>query len=399
MKASPKPLRPEPCAWIAEELQRLEQQDLRRSLRVCSGVGGRVPGADGEVLNFSSNDYLDLARNPRVVAAATRAAERWGAGSGASRLVSGTLPIHEELEGALAGLKGYAAALVFGSGYATNVGILQALCGPGDHVFLDRLSHASLVDGALLSRARVHRFQHNEPADLARLLAKAPAAGRRLVATESVFSMDGDVAPLADLAAVAAEHGALLLVDEAHATGVFGPGGAGCIRAAGLEPRVALSMGTLSKALGSFGGFVACAAPVREWLVQRARSFIYSTALPPASAGAALGALEVLRGQPGLGTALLERAAAFRARLQAQGLDTGASQSQIVPVVVGDNGRTVRLAARLREQGLWTVAIRPPTVPAGTARVRLSVTLAHSEADLDRAAELIVSAARAEGLP
>jgi 7-keto-8-aminopelargonate synthetase-like enzyme len=263
-------------------------------------------------------------------------------------------------------------------------------------VFVDRLAHASLVDAAVLSRAGIRRFRHNDAAHLDALLRDCPATGRRLVLTESVFSMDGDLAPLADLAEAAGRHEAMLLVDEAHATGVFGPGGSGCIRAAGLEDRINLSMGTLSKALGSQGGFAACSTEWRALLVNNARSFIYSTGLAPASAGAAIGALEILERDPGMGARLLLRAAAVRDCLKAAGLNTGASASQIIPVIVGDTERAVRVMRRLRDAGMLAVAIRPPTVPAGTARIRLSITLEHTDADLARLTDAVIDAVRRE---
>ncbi|TAN36262.1 MAG: 8-amino-7-oxononanoate synthase [Verrucomicrobia bacterium] len=352
----------------------------------------RAIALDRALLNFSSNDYLNLAHHPEVIAAAERALRECGASAGASRLVSGTLALHEELEARLAKLKGYPAGLVFGSGYLTNLGVLPALVGRGDAIFADRLAHASLMDATMLSRAELHRFRHNDAGHLEELLKKHAGAGRKLVVTESVFSMDGDLAPLPDIATVAERHGALLLVDEAHATGVFGPGGSGLIREHKLESAVNISMGTLSKALGGYGGFVACSEKLRALLINRARAFIFTTAPPPPVLGAALGALDVLEKNTGLGAELLRRAALFRQQLQAAGLDTMQSASQIIPVFVGDNARALALAGRLREQGLLVVAIRPPTVPEGTARLRLSVTLAHSEADLVRSAKIVSSA-------
>jgi glycine C-acetyltransferase/8-amino-7-oxononanoate synthase len=384
--------------WIAGELATLSDAGLERVPVAYEGTGDTVSSGGASLLNFSSNDYLGLSRHPRVQAAAVEAINRYGAGATASRLVTGTLTCHEELESRLAILKGYPAALVFGSGYAANVGMISALMGRGDHIILDRLAHASLVDASVLSRARVHRFHHNDP-DHARSLCRAcPAGAKRLIVTESVFSMDGDLAPVPDLAAVAGAEGAMMLVDEAHATGIFGPGGAGLVRQAGAESRVNLSMGTLSKALGGLGGFVACSGEMRSWFIHKARSFIYSTALPPAMAGAALGALDVLHESPGMGGELLAKAARFRQQLRAGGLDTGNSQSQIIPVMVGDNGRAVRLHRRLRDQGILAIAIRPPTVPRGTARLRLSVRLDHPDTMLEEVAGRIVAAARAEGV-
>jgi 8-amino-7-oxononanoate synthase len=387
-------------AWIEGVLEDLRARGLERSLRLQPAAGGKFLAGDGrEVLNFSSNDYLDLARRPEVVARAAAALREHGAGATASRLVAGTLPVHEELERRIAAWKDRPAALVFGSGYLTSAGAIPAVVGRGDLVCADRLAHASLLDGAVLSRADIRRFAHNDAGSLDSMLRDAPAAARKLVVTESVFSMDGDVAPLREIAAAASRHGALLLVDEAHATGVFGPRGSGVGRAEGLADEISLSMGTLSKAFGGYGGFIACSEAMRDLLVNRARAFIYTTAPPPAAIGAALGALDVIEAEPGLGEKLLARAARFRERLRGAGLDTLGSASQIVPVLAGENEKALALAARIREAGILAVAIRPPTVPAGTARLRLSVTLAHSEEDLDRAAGAVIAAARAEGIP
>lgn len=378
--------------WMDAELDALRQTHLFRTVHGWPAVGGHIREAGRELLNFSSNDYLDLARHPEIGAAASRAVQDYGAGATASRLVAGTLPLHEELEARLARLKNYPASLVFGSGYLTNLGVVPALVRNDDMIFADRLAHASLLDAALLSRAQLHRFRHNDVGHLDGLLQKHGATGRKLVITESVFSMDGDLAPLPNLAAVAERHGALLLVDEAHATGVFGPGGSGLIREHHLESAVNISMGTLSKALGGYGGFVACSEKLRALLINRARAFIFTTAPPPAVLGAALGALDVLEKNTGWGAELLHRAHDFRQKLQAAGLDTMRSESQIVPILVGDNAQALALAGRLREQGLLVVAIRPPTVPEGTARLRLSITRAHSAADLSRAAKIIIAA-------
>ncbi len=384
--------------WMENELGSLKAGGLERTLVAYQNTGVDIKAGARMLLNFSSNDYLGLARNPVVLSAAEDAIQRYGSGATASRLVTGTLECHEELEKQLAELKGYPAALVFGSGYAANVGIISALVGRDDHIFIDRLAHASLLDAAVLSRAKVHRFHHNAPEDLRRLIRACVSGGKRLMVTESVFSMDGDIAPVAALAEVAEEGGALVLVDEAHATGVFGSGGAGVIRQSGSEARVNCSMGTLSKALGGYGGFVACSGDMRQWLIHKARSFIYSTALPPAMVGAALGALQCLRNNPDMGRQLLGQSAEFRARLRELGLDTGSSESQIIPVMVGDNERAVRLHRRLVERGILAVAIRPPTVPRGAARLRLSVSLEHTPGILNRVAGVIAEAAQLEGI-
>lgn len=384
--------------WMATELAQLRAQGLERQLQVMPDSGGVLMLEGRRILNFSSNDYLGLARAPAVVEAASAALRRWGAGATASRLVVGTLPCHAELETRLAQFKGYAASLVFGSGYLANVGVVSALVGRHDRVLADKLAHASLLDGATLSRAAIHRFQHNDVDHLLRLLRQKPASARDLVITESVFSMDGDLAPLCDIARVAHEQGAMLLVDEAHATGVWGPGGTGLIGEGHLQSHVSVAMGTLSKALGAYGGFIAGSETLKRWLVNRARSFVFSTGLPPPVVGAVLGALNVLEQNPGLGADLLCRADVFRRRLQMSGFNTGGSVSQIVPVIIGDNQKTLAFARRLRSHGILAAAIRPPTVPAGTARLRLSVTLEHTGADLEHAAEILVKVAREEGL-
>ncbi|MFW6367322.1 MAG: 8-amino-7-oxononanoate synthase, partial [bacterium] len=369
-------------AWMQAELDGLSEQHLRRGLEVQPQAGGVIVDRGRRVLNFSSNDYLDLARRPAVVEQARRALAEYGCGACASRLVSGSLPLHAELEGAVAAHKGYPASLVFGCGFLTNVGVISALVGRNDTVFADKLVHASLIDAIVLSRATLVRFRHNDSEHLAAQLAKNDdAGGRRLIVTESVFSMDGDIAPLAEIAALSERHGALLMVDEAHSSGVFGPHGAGLVRENELADRVNISMGTFSKALGNYGGFVACSETMREWLINRARSFIYTTALPPAVLGGCLGALEVLDNEPELGEKLRLRSDFFRNLLRERGFDTGRSASQIIPVMVGESARALELARQLNDCGVVAVAIRPPTVPRGTARLRLSVTLAHTRED------------------
>ncbi len=382
-------------AWMQAELDALAGQHLRRGLVVQPQAGGTFEVQGRRTLNFSSNDYLDLARRPAVVERARRALAEYGGGAGSSRLVSGSLPLHSALEDAVAAHKGYPASLVFGCGFLTNVGVIPALVGRNDTVFADKLVHASLIDAIVLSRAKLVRFRHNDSEHLAAQLAKDNGGqGRRLIVTESVFSMDGDIAPLAEIATLAETHDALLMVDEAHASGVFGPRGAGLVRKSGLENRVNISMGTFSKALGNYGGFVACSKTMRDWLVNRARSFVYTTALPPAVIGGCLGALEVLDNEPELGDELQRRSDFFRDRLRERGFDTGRSASQIIPVMVGDSARALELAGRLKEHGVIAVAIRPPTVPQGTARLRLSVTLAHTREDLAETADLLADIAR-----
>lgn len=380
--------------WVDDALDELRANSLERSLTDYPQVGGKIRVAGQTLLNFSSNDYLNLSCHPAMVARSRDFLERYGCGATASRLVTGTLAIHRELEQTLACRKGYPQALVFGSGFLTNAGVIPALVGRGDHVFSDQLVHASLIDGIALSKATVHRFQHNDVEHLRSLLQSCPGSGRKLIVTESLFSMDGDLAPLPEIASLAMDFGAMLMVDEAHATGVFGPAGGGLIRHYGLMQSVNVSMGTLSKALGGYGGFIAGSAALCQLVVNRARAFIYTTGLPPAIIGGALGALQIIQEADTLGTRLLDNAAMFRKRLREAGLDTGNSESQIVPVLIGGNQEVLEVARRLREEGILSVAMRPPTVPPGTARLRLSVTLAHSVEDLQWAADRIVAVVR-----
>jgi len=328
--------------------------------------------------NFSSNDYLGLAVDPRVTQSAAEAAQQWGSGAGASRLMAGQHEIHAELEAALANFFAQPAALLFPSGYQANLGTLTALAGRDDAIYSDALNHASLIDGARLSRAEVKVYAHNDVAALEALLAEAPEARRRVIVTESVFSMDGDLAPVAALSALAARHGAWLVVDEAHAIGVYGEG-CGVCAAQGVKPDVLL--GTLSKALGSQGGFVACAGAVRDLLVNRARTFIFSTGLAPACAAAALEALKIIRDEPGQGREVLLAAKLLRDALHARDIHAP-GEAQIVPVLLGDEALALRVAAGCAARGARVHAIRPPTVPAGTCRLRLSVNALHSDTDL-----------------
>ena len=381
---------------IEDELAGLEGQGLLRTPRIHAGTGGKLLRDGKPVLNFSSNDYLDLANDPRLKAAATDAIQRLGCGATASRLMSGTLSEHIALENELARLAGYEAALVFGSGFLTNLGVLTALADRETTVFADRLNHASLIDGTLLSRAAFRRYRHKDMAHLEALLEKHTGEGRKLIASDSVFSMDGDVAPVAALAELARRYDALLVVDEAHAFGVLGPDGTGVCRLHGVRPDVIV--GTLSKALGSYGGFAACSARTRDYLINRARSFIYSTALPPACLGAARCAVGIVRSTPGLGAALLTKTGQLRDGLASSGFDVPECESQILPVRVGENAPAVSLAKALWERHIVATAVRPPTVPAGTARLRLSVTLAHSAEDLQRLVDAMTESAGEVGL-
>lgn len=385
--------------WIDESLSELRAKGLERTTSVYPQTSGRLQMEGRDYLNFASNDYLNLSGHPRVLECANRALVEFGGGATSSRLVSGTLPLHAELEQTIAAHKGYDASLVFGTGYMANVGTITALVGRNDLVIADKLVHASMIDAVTLSRAELVRFKHNDVAHLELILEKrAGFEGRVLVMTESVFSMDGDLAPLREIAELSERFGVMLMVDEAHSTGIFGAGGVGLIAEQHLQPLVNVSMGTLSKAMGGYGGYVAVSKSLRAWLVHRARAFIYTTAPPPAQIGAALGAFEALKEDPSMGARLLENAAVFRAQLQSAGLKTLDSASQIVPVLIGENEKAVEVSQALRQRGIIASAIRPPTVPAGTARLRLSVTLAHSPADLAHAANQIADVCVKQGV-
>jgi len=372
-------------AFAAGKLADLEGQQLRRVTTPTHRLDGvSVERAGRRLVSFSCNDYLGLSQHPAVKAAVTAAVERYGAGAGASRLVTGDHPLLGALEDRLAELKGSEAACVFGSGYLANMGIIPTVVGPGDLVMVDELAHACIWAGARLSGAEVVAFRHNDAADLQAKLGELRAGARRaLVATDGVFSMDGDIAPLDALSAACRSRDAWLLVDDAHGLGVVGPGGRG---AASLFPdaRVDLAMGTLSKALGGYGAYVCASRPVIDLLKSRARTLVYTTGLPPACAAGALAALDVITAEPERVAAPLARARRFT---RALGLDE--AQSAIVPVVLGESARALAAAADLEAQGLLAVAIRPPTVPAGAARLRCAFSALHSERQVDELAEAV----------
>jgi len=382
-ETSPTVAAADPLAWIEDELRQLEDQNLRRRLLTHAGPRQAAWEIGGETLiNFGSNDYLGLAADPRLSAAAARAAAQEGWGAGASPLVTGHGAAHRALEHDLAQFEQTEAALLFSSGYAANVGTITSLAGRGDVIYADAKNHASMIDGCRLSRAAVHVYSHADASSLEKLLRAGGSYRRRLIVTESVFSMDGDFAPLAELAALAEQYEAMLLVDEAHATGVLGERGSGLCEALGVEQRVAVRIGTLSKALGSVGGFVCGNAALIDWLMNRARPYVFSTASPPALAAAGSAALAIVREESWRRTDLQLHAAELRAALQAQGWNIGRSQSHIIPLIVGQPEQAVDLAAQLRKRGLIVPAIRPPSVPAGQSLVRISLSSGHTPAML-----------------
>jgi len=378
-------------AFLADELARRDDAGLLRTLRPLERDGCWVVAEGGRrLLDLSSNDYLGLSCHPTVVDAAARAARR-RSGATASRLIVGTDGRYAALEEKLADFQGTEAALVFGSGYLANVGAISCVVGPEDAVLSDSLNHASIIDGCRLSRAAIHRYEHRDLDQLEAMLRRAEQAGarRKLIVTETVFSMSGDVAPLAEIVELKERYGAALLVDEAHADGVFGPRGEGYAHELGVAEQVDLHLGTFGKAFGAYGAYIAGSSLWIDYLTNAARSFVFTTSLPPAVIGAVDAALEVIRDADGLRATLLENAARFRSRLQALGLDTCASSTQIVPLVVGESERALALSQALETAGVLVVAIRPPTVPRRTARLRFSVTALHGRADLDRALEAI----------
>ena len=380
----------DPLAFCSEEVARIEAAGLLRRVRSLESTSETHVVLNGKrVLCLASNNYLGLASDPEVVEAAAEAARRYGAGAGSARLITGAHVLHDELETRLAAFKGTEAAVLFSSGYLANLGTVPALVGPDDAVFSDALNHASIIDGCRLSRAEVQVYRHADTGQLEELLAawrrSAGPDRRALVVTDSVFSMDGDVAPLPGIVDACERHGAILMADEAHATGVVGPGGRGAIAAFGLDGRVGVVMGTLSKALGAAGGFIAGSADLCAYLRNRARSFIFDTALPPPTTAAALAALRVVEREPERPVRARTLAARLATGLRAAGFEVDDPPAAVVPVVIGEPGPAMALSARLLAAGVLVTAIRPPTVPPGTSRLRATVMATHTDADIDRA--------------
>ena len=374
-------------AFLRETLDSLQHAGLLRSLRSLEGAPGpRIIVNGGSALLLCSNNYLGLATDERVKQAAREALETFGCGATGSRLISGNLEPYRILEMELADWKGAEAALVFPSGYQANLGTVPALVGPGDAVFSDALNHASLIDGCRLSRAEVIVYNHCDPEDLERKLAARSGVRRKLILTESVFSMDGDLAPLADLVFLAKKYQALLMLDEAHATGIFGPTGAGLVEEFGLQQQVdIIQMGTFSKALGSLGGYIAGSRDLIEYLIQRARSLIFTTGLPPAVLAASTAALRIARQEPERRAALWRNVRCLRDGLAEIGFHIAPAQSQILPLLLGDERRTMAACRFLLRQGVFVQGIRPPTVPRGTARLRIAPMATHTDEEIAEA--------------
>ncbi|MEA2155622.1 MAG: 8-amino-7-oxononanoate synthase [Solirubrobacteraceae bacterium] len=382
---------------IQARLSELQELGLYRRTRLVSGPQGPNVVLDGKpVLLLCSNNYLGLADSRVVQEAAADAALRWGVGAGSSRLVSGTMTVHRRLEKRLAAFKGTETALLFGSGYLANLGVIGALARAGEIVFSDELNHASIIDGCRLSRAETFVYGHNDMEHLAWGLSQAGSRGA-LIVTESVFSMDGDVAPLEEIVALARLHGVRVAVDEAHATGCLGPGGRGAVAEAGLEGEVDVVVGTLGKALGSYGAFVACDAELAHLFTNSARSLIFSTAPPPPAVAGALAALELLEEQPRRVERLHANAEVLRGELAREGFDVSGSSTQIIPLVVGDAQTAMGVCEAALERGVFAQAIRPPTVPLGTSRLRLAVMATHTKDELREAARVLGRAALQAG--
>jgi glycine C-acetyltransferase len=376
--------------YLRDELKQLEEQGLLLRPRTLEGPTGARARFDGrEVINLASNNYLGLANHPRMNEAAARAARELGAGTGAVRTIAGSMTMHRELERRFAAFKHAEDALMFQSGFTSNAGTVAAILTKEDVIVSDRLNHASIIDGARLSRAEIKVFPHKDVAAADALLAETKRDGRRqLLITDGVFSMDGDIAPLPDLVEVAEKHGAIMMVDDAHASGVLGTGGAGTVDHFGLHGHVDIQVGTLSKAIGALGGFIAGPRHLIEWLQNRGRPYLFSTSAPPAVVAACIEALDIIRDEPDRLERLWSNTRSLKAGLHDLGFDTGASETPITPVITGDEERTQAFARRLFEEGVFTPAIVFPTVAKGQARVRTIVTAEHTEEDLKEALDV-----------
>ena len=391
--------RPDPLAYLAGDVQSLRDQGLFRSPRVLDGGQAARASVDGRsVVNLSSNNYLGLTTHPRLRARAQEALRRYGVGSGSVRTIAGTMDIHLELERRLAAFKQTDAAVVFQSGFAANAGTVAAILTKDDVVVSDELNHASIIDGCRLSRAEIRVFAHRDVDGARAALRDLPRRQRTLLVSDGVFSMDGDLGALPGLCDLAEEFGCIMMVDDAHASGVFGRNGRGTVDHFGLHGRVDVQVGTLSKAIGALGGYVAGSRTLIEFLSQRARPFLFSTSHPPAVAATCLAALDVLEEEPALIDRLWENARFFKSGLERLGFDTGASESPITPVIVGEAPAAMQLSDRLFDAGVFAQAIGFPTVPRGKARVRTIVTATHTRADLEFALEAFSTVGRQMGL-
>lgn len=369
--------------------KRIEDNNLRTLIPISSRNNVKIIINNKEYIDFSSNDYLGLSSHPEMIERGKKAYEKYGASSTGSRLLSGDSDLFHELEDKIAEFKNKEAGLIFNSGYQANVGIISTLCEKGDIVFLDKLSHASIIDGVLLSSAKLMRFKHNDMEHLENLLKKERSKYRdALIISESIFSMDGDKAPLKELVDLKNKYNCHLMVDEAHATGIFGKNGAGLVEEEGLSDQMDLIMGTFGKALGSFGAYLACSDKIKQFLINKCRSFIYSTALPPSVIACNIKSMELVKKEPFRRKKLLETAKFFKESLLQKGIKIK-SDSQIIPIVVGDNKNAIKLSNKMKENGFLVMPIRYPTVPKGKARIRLSLTYNHENDVLKKIMNLL----------
>jgi glycine C-acetyltransferase len=380
---------PHPLAYLHEQIEQWKSEGTYQRLRVLESASAAESRFDGkEVINLASNNYLGLTTHPRLREAALEAVRKYGVGSGAVRTISGTMKLHMELEERIAAFKGVEACVVFQSGFAANAGTVSAILGPDDHIVSDELNHASIIDGCRLSKARIHVFPHKDVAAAERILAELESvSGRKLLISDGVFSMDGDIGPLPGLVEAAKKHGAIMMVDDAHSSGVLGRNGRGTIDHFGLGGRVDIQVGTLSKAIGVLGGYVCGSRDLIEFLYHRARPFLFSTSHPPAVAAACLAAFDVLEQEPERIDRLWENTRYFKQGLVSAGFNTGISETPITPVITGDAKLAYQLSSELFEEGVLATGIGFPTVPKGKARVRTIVTATHTTAELDRALE------------
>lgn len=384
--------------FIDDKLKAIKDAGLYRSLSLTQGPQGpkvKINGTDAILL--CSNNYLGLANHPKIKEAAIKAVEKYGFGSGASRLVSGNMELHAELEQRLARFKGVEAVLFFNSGYHANIGIISALVGRGDVIFSDKLNHASIIDGGILSRAKFVRYPHkdiNELEDLLKKHSSQNAHHSTLIVTDGIFSMDGDIAPMKELLELADKYNCILMVDDAHATGVLGKNGRGTLEHFGIENPNIIQMGTLGKAMGCFGAYVAGSKKLVDYLINKARSFIYTTSLPPSVCAAGIAALDIIENEPQLLVDLRNRIVYFRTELKQAGFDTLNSETQIIPILIGEAEKAARISRDLLDKGIFLQAIRPPTVPEGTSRLRVTLMANHSYDDLKYAVETIKDVAK-----
>lgn len=388
-----------PLAWMEEEMERLRNAGLLATIRTISSPMDAWVTVDGRrVLNFCANNYLGLANHPRLRAAAKAAIDQYGIGPGAVRTIAGTMSLHVELEQRLAAFKKAEACITFQSGFMANVATIPALVGQGDLIFSDELNHASIIDACRLSRAQVVRYRHNDVDDLERKIEETNQSGRRLIVTDGVFSMDGDIAPLDKICAVAEAHGILLMVDDAHGEGVLGQGGRGIVDHFDLHGRVHVEVGTLSKAFGVVGGLVAGSQTIVDWLRQRGRPFLFSSAMTVPDVAACIESVNVLQESTELVDQLWANTAIFKQGMAALGFNTGHSQTPIVPVLLGEAPLAQQFSRRLFEEGVFAMAIGYPTVPMGKARVRAMNSAAHSRQDLEQALDVFERVGRELGV-